>query len=205
MRSGDGDVAFAQRIAAAMDARGVLLAPALALALTDIPGQRLLDIGGGSGIYATALVDARPDLRAAVLERVPVDAAARTLVAERGYADRVEVVTGDMFGELPPGHDLHLLSHTLHDWDEDRVRRILHSSFAALPSGGWIVDHDAHVNATKTGPLAVARYSVLLAHATVGKCWSVGELATFLEDAGFGDVSSRPAGPDRTVVLARKP
>lgn len=170
------NVAFAKNITAAMDARGTLLAPALARALADVPGHRLLDIAGGSGIYATALVDARPGLRATVVERVPVDAAARSTLTERGYADRVDLMVGDMFEELPTGYDLHLLSHVLHDWDEDRVRRILAASFGALPSGGWLVDHDAHINADKTGPLPIARYSVLLAHSTWGKCWSVREL-----------------------------
>lgn len=140
-----------------------------------------------------------------MVERVPVDAAARALLADRGYADRVGVVSGDMFEELPDGHDLHLLSHTLHDWDEDAVRRIVDVSFQALSPGGWLIDHDAHINGDKTGPLAVARYSVLLAHSTKGKCWSVSELEVFLRDTGFTDVSERQAGPDRSVLLARKP
>jgi SAM-dependent methyltransferase len=198
---------FARRFTAAMDARAALLAPPLARALADVPGRRLLDIGGGSGAYAAALVNAHRsrDLTATVLERAPVDAAARTLLRERGHADRVAVVSGDMFGELPPGHDLHLLSHTLHDWDEDAARRILETSFRALPSGGWLVDHDAHVDADKAGPLPVARYSVLLMHSTRGKCWSVGELEALLTGAGFDEIAWRPAGPDRSVVLARKP
>ncbi len=199
------DVAFAHRITAAMDARGRLLAPAMAQAMADVPGRRLLDIAGGSGIYATACLDARPNLRATVVERVPVDAAARALLADRGYAHRVSVVAGDMFGELPHGHDLHLLSHALHDWDEDAVRRILGVSFAALRAGGWLVDHDAHINADKTGPLPIARYSVLLAHSTSGKCWSAPELEVFLREAGFTDVTERPAATDRSIVLARKP
>ena len=176
-----------------------------AQALTDIPASRLLDIAGGSGIYATALVDARPDLQATIFERTPVDAAARVLLADRGYGERVTVLAGDMFEGLPDGHDLHLLSHTLHDWDQDAVRRILEASFRALSPGGWLVDHDAHINDQKTGPLPIARYSVLLAHSTEGKCWSVLELEVFLRDAGFTDVSERPAGPDRSVLLARRP
>ena len=199
------DVAFAGQITAAMDARAAVLAPALVEALAEVPARRFLDIAGGSGAYAAAVVDARPGLRATVLERPPVDAVARTLLAGRGYEGRLEVVAGDMFEELPEDHDLHLLSHALHDWDEGRVRRILEVSFRALPSGGWLVDHDAHINADKTGPLAIARYSVLLAHGTRGKCWSVSELEGFLHDTGFTGVVTRSAGPDRDVVLARKP
>ena len=123
---------FARRITEAMDARGRLLAPALARAVADVPGWRILDIAGGSGIFTTAWIDACPELCGTVVERVPVDAAARALLADRGYANRVRAVSGDMFKELPYGHDLHLLSHTLHDWDEDAVRQILDISFQAL-------------------------------------------------------------------------
>jgi hypothetical protein len=146
------DPDFAGRITAAMDARGAFVAPVLAEIVADVPGAALLDVGGSSGVYACAVVDRRPGARAAVLERPPVDAAARTLLRERGYAGRVEVVTGDMFRDaLPTGYDLHLYSQVLHDWDAARVEHLLAASFTALPAGGWLVDHDTHVDADKRG------------------------------------------------------
>lgn len=199
------DETFAATITAAMDARGACLAPAMAASIADLPATSVLDVAGGSGIYACALLEDRPAAQATILERPPVDAVARRLVGISRYAERVTVVGGDMFVAVPAGHDLHLLSHTLHDWGAHDVRRLLERCFDALAPGGWLVDHDAHVNRDKTGPLPVARYSVLLMHTTAGKCWSVAELETILEGVGFRDVEERPAGPDRSVVLARKP
>ena len=199
------DEGFADTITAAMDARGASLAPAMAAAIADLPGSSVLDVAGGSGVYACALLEDRPSARATVLERPPVDALARRLLAARGWAERVTVVSGDMFVAVPEGHDLCLLSHTLHDWGERDVRRLLEQCFDALAPGGWLVDHDAHINRDKTGPLPVARYSVLLMHTTTGKCWSVPELEALLEHVGFGEIDERPAGPDRSVVVARKP
>jgi O-methyltransferase domain len=94
-----GDLEFARRITAAMDARGAFLGPALADALSGVPAKRALDIGGSSGIYASALIDRDPQLRAIVLERPPVDQAARMLLADRGYSPRVDVVAADMFSD----------------------------------------------------------------------------------------------------------
>ncbi|WP_397469424.1 methyltransferase [Pseudonocardia charpentierae] len=200
------DEAFAQRITAAMDARGAFLAPALAAAVVDVPVTALLDVGGSSGIYAAAVIAGRPSVRAAVFERPPVDAAARTLLDARGLSDRVDVVTGDMFTDpLPRGFDVHLYSQVLHDWDAQRVEQLLAASFAALPPGGVLVDHDAHVAADKRGPLPVAEYSVLLMHSTPGKCWSVAELTAMAGCVGFVDVEHRTAAGDRGVLLARKP
>jgi hypothetical protein len=51
--------------------------------------------------------------------KTPVDRLTRRSLAARGFADRVEVLVGDMFAEaLPAGFDLHLFSNVLHDWDE---------------------------------------------------------------------------------------
>jgi hypothetical protein len=50
-----GDPSFAERITAAMDARGRFLGPVLADVLADVvsdlPVRRVLDIGGSSGVY----------------------------------------------------------------------------------------------------------------------------------------------------------
>lgn len=200
------DVAFARRITAAMDARGAFLGPALADVLADVPAQGVLDVGGGSGVYACAIVDRLPGAAAAVLERPPVDRAARTLLADRRYGDRVTVLSGDMFADpLPTGYDLHVYSHVLHDWGEAQVRTLLEASFAALPSGGWLVDHDVHIDENKSGPLPAAEYSVLLMHSTPGKCWSIAELREMLRAAGFHLADIRPTAADRSALIARKP
>ena len=75
------------------------------------------------------------------------------------------------------GYDVHLYSQVLHDWDAQRVEHLLAASFATLPPGGWLLDHDTHINADKQGPLSIAEYSVLLLHSTPGKCWSTAERA----------------------------
>lgn len=200
------NVEFAGRITAAMDARGAFLGPALAATLDDIPISALLDVGGSSGSYACSVLQRHPAARAAVFERAPVDAAARTLLAERGWAGRVEVISGDMFTEaLPHGFDVHLYSHVLHDWDAERVEQLLASSFAALPPGGWWIDHDTHLNADKRGPLPIAEYSVLLMHSTPGKCWSIHELDQIARHVGFIDITHRPTAGDRSIVIAHKP
>jgi predicted O-methyltransferase YrrM len=199
------DPAFAERFTQAMDCRGAVLGAALARALDLSRSRRLLDVAGGSGIYACALVDAQPGLTASVLEKPPVDRVARAAIARRGFTDRVDVVAGDMFtGAWPGGHDAHLISNVIHDWDVPRVEAILRSSHAALEKGGLVIIHDAHLNDQKTGPLEVAEYSVLLLHACEGRCYSVAEMRGFLEKAGFGEIVHLPTAAWRSAVVGRK-
>lgn len=197
---------FANNFTAAMDCRGVYLGASMAKHLDCTGRQRLLDIAGGSGIYACAIVARHPHLRATVFEKPPVDAVARRAIDKRGFADRVSVLAGDMLtSELPGEFDLHLISNVLHDWDSPVARQILAKSARALKPGGMLVIHDAHLNETKTGPLPVAKYSALLMHSTEGKCYSLAEMRSFLDELGFTDFQFRETAVDRSIITVRKP
>jgi predicted O-methyltransferase YrrM len=199
------DGAFARRFTAAMDCRGLYLGQALSATLDLGPHHRLLDIGGGSGIYACAIAARHPHVSATVFDQAAVVPVATTLIAERGMAGRVQVVAGDFLRDaLPDGFDVHLFSNVLHDWDEPEVRHLLAGSAARLPRGGLIVIHDAFIDAAKAGPIPVAEYSALLMHASQGKCYATSEYEQYLHDAGFGDTRFTDTVADRGVMTARK-
>jgi len=197
---------FATTFTAAMDCRGFYLGPLMAAKIETGGFRKLLDIAGGSGIYACTIVAQHPHLAATVFERSPVDQIARTMIQHRGFGNKVSVVAGDMFIDpLPEGFDLHLYSNVLHDWDVPKVRPLLTSSFRSLRPGGTLVIHDAHLNADKAGPLPVAEYSALLMSVTEGKCYSTREMKGFLSEAGFIDIRFQTTAADRSILTARKP
>jgi predicted O-methyltransferase YrrM len=197
---------FAASFTAAMDCRGIYLSQAVAKAVDLREHRHLLDIAGGSGIYACALAAHYPALQATVLEKPPVDRIAAAAIANRGVSDRVSVVARDMLAEPLPGFaDVHLFSNVLHDWDVPVVTDLLGKSFAALPPGGLVIVHDAFLDAAKTGPLHVAEYSVLLMHASEGRCYSTAEMAGYLEGAGFVEPLYVEGAAARGILLARKP
>ena len=196
---------FAEAFTAAMDCRGRVLAPALAAACDGGPARRLLDVGGGSGVYAIALAERFPGLAATVLESAPVDAIARRTIQAAGLAGRVAVVAADMFaGPWPADHDVHLFSNVLHDWDEPECRRLLAASAAALPAGGRILVHDVLLDDDKAGPLPAAEYSVLLSTVTQGRLYSAAEIAGWLVDLGFRIVARCPTALGRSLLTAAR-
>ena len=196
---------FATSFTAAMDCRGFTLGPAMAKAAPIGTRTRLLDIAGGSGVYACALVANHPKLTATVFERPPVDGIARKMITKRGFQDRVDVAAGDMFKDsLPAGYDVHLFSNVLHDWDTDKVRPLLAASAQALAQGGLLIVHDAHLNEDKTGSAPVAAYSALLMSVTEGRCYGTGEMRELLNEAGFVDVRHQDTACDRSIVTAIK-
>jgi len=49
-------------------------------------------------------------------------------------ADRCELVGGDFFAEVPSGGDAYVLKVVIHDWDDERARRILSNCRKAMGS-----------------------------------------------------------------------
>src|SRR4029453_18985642 len=83
------DPRFAEEFTAAMDCRGGYLAPALARNVSFEGTRTLLDVAGGSGIYACAISALHEHVRAAVFEKPPVDEVTAEMIGRRGFADRV--------------------------------------------------------------------------------------------------------------------
>jgi hypothetical protein len=58
------------------------------------------------------------------------------LLKARGVEGLVTIQPGDFFETVPAGGDAYVLSHILHDWDEDRCLTILgHCRKAMKPDG----------------------------------------------------------------------
>jgi len=195
--------AFAESFTAAMDCRGRVLGPGLAAALAGTAPGRLLDVGGGSGVYAIAVARAFPETRATVLEASPVDRIARRTISAAGLDGRIDVVTADMFTDAwPADRDTHLFSNVLHDWNEADCRRLLAKSVAALPHGGRLLIHDMLLDDDKSGPLWAAEYAVLLTTVTQGRLYSAAEIGGWLAELGLRIVASAPTALGRSVLIA---
>lgn len=117
---------------AAMSGYSKLEAEAI-LAAYDFSGvARVVDVGGGQGALAAALLRAHAHLSAVVLDLAPAVAVAEGRLAAAGLADRATCLAGDFFTAVPPGGDLYLLKSILHNWSDDDAVRILRSCRRAM-------------------------------------------------------------------------
>lgn len=181
------DPEFAQEFTGLMNCRGLLFGQKLAVAITPFLGKRtrLLDVGGGSGIYSATLCAAHPQLTVTVFEQDPVDAIVKAEVLRHGLEKRISVKTGDMFLDDWPEADVVLLSNVLHDWDEPEVAELFAQAAKSLAPGGLLIIHDAFVSDDKAGPVETAEYSALLMNITQGKCYSPAEYSAMMVEYGF--------------------
>jgi hypothetical protein len=56
----------------------------------------------------------------------------RNPVRVLGRKDRVTIQAGNAFEAVPPGADAYILSHVIHDWNEDHCLTILRNCRAAM-------------------------------------------------------------------------
>lgn len=177
--------AAARRLTLALAGRARNVAPVLAQVHPLPEGATLLDVGGGSGLYAIAYLERQPSLRAIVWDRPEVLKVARELADEAGVGDRLTCTPGDMFRDPVPPADMVLLSNVLHDWDVPECRTLLRRCADVLPPQGQVLIHEVFLNDTLDGPLPLALYSVALFSLTEGRAYSAEEYRTWLGEIGL--------------------
>jgi SAM-dependent methyltransferase len=128
--------------------RGV--AGQVAAILAALPGaetfRRMLDLGGGHGVFSLYAAEALPALDVDVYDLPASLRSAAGYIAEWGFADRVRTVPGDYVRDrLPGGYDVALASCTLNFTLPDAsTALVMDKLHAALVPGGYCISlHDA--------------------------------------------------------------
>jgi hypothetical protein len=172
-----------------MSAASALTGPAAAKAYAFDAVQHVVDVGGGHGGVIAAILRTHPHLRATLFDLPRVVAGTLALSAEKDVLGRCGMVAGDMFEAVPPGGDLYLLSHVIHNWDDAHATRILHSCRRAMSRGSRLLILD-RVMQERIEPDRVTRGNVLIdlmmMARTPGGCErTAGEFESLLAAADF--------------------
>ena len=175
---------LARHFTLALAGRAKNVAPYVAKELSQAEGV-LLDVGGGTGIYSIACLQANRKLKAIVLDRPEVLNITAEFAKQAGVHKRLTCQPADMFTDPLPEADVILLSNVLHDWDVPECRQLLQRCANCLLSGGQLVIHDVFLNDNLDGPLPIALYSAALFTLTEGRAYSAREYREWLTDCGM--------------------
>jgi hypothetical protein len=98
---------------------------AIAAAYDFSPLARLVDVGGATGNLLTTILARFPQCQGILYDLPHVVADAPAFIEARHLSDRVKIESGSFFERVPAGGDAYLLSHIIHDWNEDQCLAIL--------------------------------------------------------------------------------
>lgn len=204
----------ARYLTLALAGRAQHLSPLVAGKLPRSRGH-LLDVAGGTGLFAFEWLLVNPQATATVMDRPQVLSVAREFLeafARSGrpgaatVPDRVQLLPGDMLTDPLPATDLLLAASLFHDWPTETCRLLARRFATALRSGGALWVHDAFLEDTLDGPLAVTDYSAALFRGTKGRCYSRREYRQWFAEAGLiPGADSFPTQMEYALISARKP
>ncbi len=171
----------------AMHTVGARMAAEIVAAVDPDGATRLLDVGGASGTYTQAFLEASPTLQATLFDLPPVIEMARRRLDRTGLVGRIRFVAGDFErDELPPGHDLALLSAIIHQNSDAQNVALYRKILRALVPGGRLVIRDHVMSDDHTRPAAGALFAVnMLVGTPGGGTYAFAEIRAGLEAAGF--------------------
>lgn len=166
------------------------------------PGKRVLDVGGGLGTYARVLAKAGSHV---TLVDYPLVAG---WAGEELEGTGVVVVGVDLFehpscGARLGSMDAALVSHLIHDLNEEQAVELLRRARLALAPGGHVVVNDF---AGDSGPGAFgALFDVMMRVETGGAAHSRATLESMLAGAGFERIRRLPYDDPLTVYTGVRP
>ncbi len=124
--------------------------------LSDLPGfldfRKMLDLGGGHGVFALYIVNRHPAMKGTVFDRAPVVEVATEFIHKYGMEDRVDVKAGDyMTDDFGQDYDLIWACSTLNftKWDLDALMKKIYRS---VKPGGYFVSFQDGMTHEHTKP-----------------------------------------------------
>ncbi|PKL58320.1 MAG: hypothetical protein CVV34_02890, partial [Methanomicrobiales archaeon HGW-Methanomicrobiales-5] len=104
--------------------------------------KKLIDIGGGHGLYAIAACQQNPELRAVVFDKPHVIDLTREFIRSYGMEDRITVVCGDILKDDPgTGYDIVIISHLLYKFRADLPTIFGKVAESLRPRGIFVSNH----------------------------------------------------------------
>ena len=99
------------------------------------PYHSFVDIGGGYGILAREILHHYPHIKGIIADLPGVLEKTGEQIPPELLENRCSLVPCNFFEKIPPGKDLYIMANILHNWDDEKCRRIMENCYKALSPG----------------------------------------------------------------------
>ena len=164
----------------------------LVVDLPEFPSfRKMLDLGGGPGIFGIAMVDRHPSMQGVVFDRRPVVAVAERFIRDHALESRMTVLAGDYNTDpIGDGYDLIWASSTL-NFAQHNLEGVMKKIHAALNPKGVFINLSEGLTDEGTKPDFFVLCTMGWAMSNSLRAFDQGEIAEAMLGAGFNSVRSR--------------
>lgn len=150
----------------------------------------VMDIGGGTGVFLSAVLGAYPHLKGTLLDLPGVADQAGARFAGAGQSDRVTLRPGNFRTDpLPDEADTITLIRVLYDHEDATVAALLAKVYDALPPGGRLIVSEPMSGGDAPERAGDAYFALYCAAMGTGRTRSPREVGELMTAAGFTAVS----------------
>lgn len=166
--------------------------------------KRLVDIGGGHGLYSVMFCKRYPELSAVVLDQPEPLKTATANVSKEGMSARISTMEWDLTtNPIDHGFDCALVFNILHNFSVETNKSLLARAAEALNKNGLLIISDNFRGPGKLVNTAFDFFSLTYLVGTGGQTYPIEEVTAWLKEAGFSRVKRYRTLPG--LLTASKP
>lgn len=204
-----GDVEFGRDFMLAMETRAHFAKKDVAEALRPLveAGDRIVDLGGGTGIFTREILRENPEAEAVLADLPHVVETAREFSEDAPVSDRLGYRELDFFEDEEYGQDfdLALLFSICHMFSPEKNRVLLERTAESLRPGGRVVLRDYVLNEDGIGPLESNLFDLHMLLATdSGRNYTRDEFRALLTETGFKNIKHVDLRGHDDLIVAKK-
>lgn len=170
------------------------------VSLKDV--THLMDVGGGTGAFVSAVGQAWPDLKMTLVDLPTVLDGAGARLARASVAGRVTLHPASFRDDpLPGGADVISLIRVLYDHEDATVRALLAKVHDALPPGGRLIVSEPMSGGARPDRITDVYFAFYTMAMGTGRTRSAARIAEMCREAGFENVAI-PRAPRPFVTAA---
>lgn len=201
-----GEINWLESFIGAMHYRGVKEAKIVAMMLEFSNVNRMLDVGGGSGVFAMEFIKKNPNMNAVVFDLPDVIPITGRYVAQEKMTEKISFLSGNYLSDdFGNGYDLILLSAIVHINSLEENNLLIKKCYDSLNCGGQIVIKDWVMNEDRTEPAGGAYFALnMLVETERGDTYTETEMRDWFTNTGIKKIERKNTSFGSSLMVGHK-